>query len=993
MAGRSGDVTRTWLLPLPLPRHHNMGTFLADSPLCRLCATESEGGTFTIFDDSEEKASLAILINKYLPIKVVDDGRLPVCICERCHVGVAATVDLIDRMVEGQHRLRSLLQPLDKAPIVPQNVLINLQGDSPDIPMDDLTKGASVSKVFSEVHPMSQAVEGQPPKRRRGRPRRGEGPPKPAVKMEEEEEQLEEDKRGPRRSGRKASLPSRYRDSIAGRDLEKLMNDSGVKEEALDEADDTTDTDYRHQGVVAAPPGVLAVEAAAMMMGERETVAVANNPIADEGASIIIADSSGPPSDLPVSVNIEVNFQEDGNITLRGMEELEESKEKPSSSISSVQITTVGEAVSVPPKTSFSEPTLFRKKRGAKKKAKWLCDLCGKGFLHKGRYLLHNRLHKQVILQCDTCKDRFSTREDINIHQHNTQHTGLGIIEVEKEDSKVEFKCPHCPTRTFVTQDGYNNHVSSMHEGVKPYACATCGKRFAYQHSLRNHYALHEPPKEEREYPCPTCGKVFTHPSSLIYHRDSSHNNGRVFVCHLCSSTFKHKQLLQRHYSVHSEERPYVCEVCNTAFKTRGNLYNHMNTHTGLKKFTCEICGKQFNHLTSLTLHVRSHTGEKPFSCNYCGKRFTQNGNLQEHIRIHTGEKPYCCETCGKKFTTSSQFKLHMRRHTGEKPFSCTVCNKSFLNREAWRAHLRKHNGEKPYVCNVCTKSFSELYTLKKHVRMHTGEKPYMCNICGKAFSDASNLHKHRRSHREDETWLLQPTGTFETTQGDQRIIYILSDKDDNDALRALQAVEAEITEDSQHQSHHLDNLPEGTTQMLQLNTEGFTLGPYNQPSTVTSATASVSSSSTSSSAPSSSAVMLQEGSTNSADRQMQIFTNEEGQSVIPVINSSGETIGEVQGHFLAGHPDNSTLGSITSGGNTLEITLKDGQPLSLVIPEGEDPTLYVQRALESAVMTQQHSQHQGTSRTSQTGTRSSVASVSGALTMSSVPSGSQHST
>ncbi|XP_050717886.1 zinc finger protein 184-like [Eriocheir sinensis] len=957
-----------------------MGTFLNDSPLCRLCATESEGGTFTIFDDSEEKASLAILINKYLPIKVVDDGRLPVCICERCHVGVAATVDLIDRMVEGQHRLRSLLQP-ERPPASPQAVLINLQGETPDIPMDDLTKGASVAKVFGESHPMSLAVDGRPPpgppKRKRGRPRRGEGSAKLPVKVEDIEELRQEDlldpMKGPRRSGRKASLPSRYRDSIAGRDFEKLMNDSGVKEEVMEELDDLTDADYRHQGAAA---GMLVPE----VVMDEEQPGGGEGGDGDDGASIIIADASGPPSDLPVSVNIEVNFQEDGNITLRGMEDLEEGKDKASSSISSIQITTVGETVSVPPKASFSEPTLFRKKRGAKKKAKWLCDLCGKGFLHKGRYLLHNRLHKEVILQCDTCKDRFSTREDINIHQLNTQHTGLGIIEVEKEDNQVEFKCPHCPTRTFVTQEGYNNHVSSMHEGVKPYACGTCGKRFAYQHSLRNHYALHEPPKEEREYPCPTCGKVFTHPSSLIYHRDSSHNNGRVFVCHLCGSTFKHKQLLQRHYSVHSDDRPFECEICNTAFKTRGNLYNHMNTHTGLKKFTCEICGKQFNHLTSLTLHVRSHTGEKPFKCGYCNKRFTQNGNLQEHIRIHTGEKPYCCDTCGKKFTTSSQFKLHLRRHTGERPFTCTYCTRPFLNREAWRTHERKHSGERPYECGACNRNFSENSTFKKHLRMHTtsGLKPYLCNLCGKSFSTSSNLVKHRRTHREDEAWLLQPSGTFEHTQGDQRIIYILSDKDDNDTITALQAVEAGISEDSQHNTQHLGNLTTGgATQMLQLNTEGFTLGSYSQataatptpptavpPSATTAASPSVPSSAAAAS--SSTAVMLQEGSSNSSDRQIQIFTNEEGQSVIPVINSSGETIGQVQGHFMTGQPDGASgLASLGTGGSTLEITLKDGQPLSLVIPDGEDPTMYVQRALESAVMTQQQQQHGGGSQVS----------------------------
>lgn len=67
--------------------------------------------------------------------------------------------------------------------------------------------------------------------------------------------------------------------------------------------------------------------------------------------------------------------------------------------------------------------------------------------------------------------------------------------------------------------------------------------------------------------------------------------------------------------------------------------------------------------------------------------------------------------------------------------------------------------------------------------------KPYMCTICGKSFTSSSNLIKHRRTHREDQAWLLQPTGTFDTTQGDQRIIYILSDKDDNDTITALQAV------------------------------------------------------------------------------------------------------------------------------------------------------------------------------------------------------------
>ncbi|XP_069937912.1 uncharacterized protein, partial [Cherax quadricarinatus] len=231
-----------------------MGSLLAESSFCRLCATEAEEG-FTIFDDSEEKGALAILINKYLPIKVVDDGQLPVRICERCHIGVAATVDLIDRMVEGQQRLRALLQYFilqsKMTTDTLQAALINIQGKSPDIPMDDLAKGSEVYKVYGENHPMSIAVEGQPIiKKKRGRPKKGERPPKPAIEEDaatgtvKVESLPDEDptKDVPRRSNRRSSLPTRYRDSIAGRDFEKLMNDSGLKED-LEELDDMEDAD------------------------------------------------------------------------------------------------------------------------------------------------------------------------------------------------------------------------------------------------------------------------------------------------------------------------------------------------------------------------------------------------------------------------------------------------------------------------------------------------------------------------------------------------------------------------------------------------------------------------------------------------------------------------------------------------------------------------------------------------------------------------------
>ncbi|KAK7076533.1 hypothetical protein SK128_000863 [Halocaridina rubra] len=89
----------------------------------------------------------------------------------------------------------------------------------------------------------------------------------------------------------------------------------------------------------------------------------------------------------------------------------------------------------------------------------------------------------------------------------------------------------------------------------------------------------------------------------------------------------------------------------------------------------------------------------------------------------------------------------------------------------------------------------------------------------------------------------------------------------------------------------------------------------------------------------------------------LQIFTDESCRSVIPVINTSGETIGEVQGHLLASSESTPNIGPLHGG--ALEIALKDGQPLGLVIPEGEDPSLYVQRALETAMLAQQQQKAQ----------------------------------
>ncbi|XP_012279813.1 zinc finger protein 709 isoform X2 [Orussus abietinus] len=473
----------------------------------------------------------------------------------------------------------------------------------------------------------------------------------------------------------------------------------------------------------------------------------------------------------------------DGNEEVIGHLETEEGKD-------------LGQLVIVNKGRGRGRPKLRRRKH------KFTCNLCGRGFLQRNRYTMHKSFHKHVKYECIECKKQFTNNDNFSLHQKTTGHSGENIIEnnedtgsnlqdnsllkssfvtedennvnimtpieienqnlatsvifktenddTEKADKTIE--CEQCH-KEFPSKQMYEVHMKVVHQGVTPFTCNICNKTFAYHTSLKGHMLTHEQnSKSDKGFPCDICGKVLNHPSSVVYHKEAEHNNGRRFVCNKCAKSFKHKQLLQRHQLVHSEDRPYVCKSCSASFKTKANLINHQSTHTGEKKYFCEICGHQFAHKTSLTLHYRWHTGHKPYTCDVCHKSFSQNGNLQEHMRIHTGEKPYCCDYCGRKFTTSSQFKLHVKRHTGERPWKCEFCAKCFLHKDTWKCHVRRHKGERPFQCAHCNRGFTEQWALKKHLRLHTGEKPYSCDICGKAFADCSNLTKHKKIHRENKT-------------------------------------------------------------------------------------------------------------------------------------------------------------------------------------------------------------------------------------------------
>ena len=281
------------------------------------------------------------------------------------------------------------------------------------------------------------------------------------------------------------------------------------------------------------------------------------------------------------------------------------------------------------------------------------CTHCDKSYTSTKGLNAHIRsTHAELLVTCPNCDRSLKNRTCLQMHLQKKHRLskeaarevvrGLALEGREAVVAEV-LACGTCiqegkPHRTYRNRSHLNTHIVNWHD-LGTYLCVTCGEDFDLRGKLRNHNNsyhsesestksgacphcgkvvkrvkrhIQEVHGEKEECVCPVCARVFHGIKPMRDHVRHNHNNeGKVFICHLCSKEVSNelnlKQHLRRqHYQMPSPEDYISCPDCGKAFPTELSLKSHNKAVHEADARKCDICGGTYKNKYSLTKHMKN---------------------------------------------------------------------------------------------------------------------------------------------------------------------------------------------------------------------------------------------------------------------------------------------------------------------------------------------------------------------------------------------------
>ena len=286
---------------------------------------------------------------------------------------------------------------------------------------------------------------------------------------------------------------------------------------------------------------------------------------------------------------------------------------------------------------------------------RWPCPMCNSDFTKKSSVKIHiERVHhKKKSFFCDICGQEFSHSNSVKKHKLRSckgvkfeQHGDKWTIQVKQTSVREgKFLCEICH-KSFISEDGLSNHLTSSHNTEKNFQCPHCEKSFKVRQSYYRHLHKHE---EKFSFQCEQCNRKYPDSSSLDSHVTMVHEKERNFFCEMCGAAFTRLHSAKMHIkNAHPNAEVEV---------------KRKNNESG--KFNCKHCAETFDQENEMIRH--EHFEHMKFACSLCPARYLSQEALQQHFTFLHEEQGFECKICLVAFTSPREVLEHLISFHGHK--------------------------------------------------------------------------------------------------------------------------------------------------------------------------------------------------------------------------------------------------------------------------------------------------------------------------------------